>query len=465
LPGDIVYKITGEVMRLNGGKMELRGGALMGVLVITMLSALACGGDEETEKDMSSGVDMTQGQDMSTLPEDMPVTPEDMPITPEDMPVTPDDMPVTPEDMPDEPDMPADMMVEPDMPASTAGWTKMSQPCTGTKTDAFWFDDKNTGFAGCGTNGSGQGLFKTTDGGVTWTSQRNFMGVRVDDVRRAPDGKLYGSGLDSVDGFQVFQIDDAVPTNLKKVGLYKRSNNAFTSVGQGENIAVTADGQMFVDSLTGTQSAYRAAGAADFTELGTFLEEGLADPDAGGRQMSQVVAFNNRFWAVGSRISEPGVVFVPSTLPGATYHMKAVDLQPSTRDGEMHDLHVWSETSAIVVGFDQSTRYPFISRLDGDASDAANWTAIDLADFNIDFQGGLWNLHVQGERVVVVGQAFPSNDGFALLSEDRGLTWTDITPLDQNQKRASTQMTNVWMFEDGVILAAAEGGQMWRYQP
>lgn len=452
-------------MRLNNEKMQLRSGAISILLMVSILSALACEGDEESKEDMSGGVDMSQTQDMSNVVEDMPTTTGDMPTTADDMAVDMPDEPDIAVDMPDEPDMPVDMMMEPDMPVSAAGWTELSQPCGGTKTDALWFDDKNTGFIGCGTNAAGEGLFKTTDGGMSWASQRNFMGVRVDDVRRAPDGKLYGSGLDSVDGFQVFQIDDAVPTNLKKVGLYKRSNNAFTSVGQGENIAVTADGQMFVDSLTGTQSAYRAAGAADFTELGTFLEEGLADPDAASRQMSQVVAFNNRFWAVGSTISEPGVVFVPSKLAGATYHMKAVELQPSSRDGEMHDLHVWSETSAIVVGFDQSTRYPFISRLDGEATDPASWTYIDLADFNINFQGGLWNLHVQGDRVVVVGQSFPGNDGFVLFSEDRGQSWVDITPLDQNQKPASSLMTNVWMFEDGVILAAAEGGQLWRYQP
>jgi photosystem II stability/assembly factor-like uncharacterized protein len=355
--------------------------------------------------------------------------------------------------------------VEPDMAQPMGGWTELSQPCGGTKTDAFWFDDRQTGYAGCGTNAQGAGLFKTTDGGRTWASQRNFMGARVNDVRRGPDGKLYGAGLDSVDGFQVFQIDDSAPANLKLVGLYKKSNNAFKSVGQGENIAITQDGQLFVDSLTGTQSAHRAAGATGFEELGTFLEEGLADPDASGRQMSNVKAFNNKFWAVGSLINQPAVVFVPSKLQGATYHMKAVDVQPSSRDGELHDLHVWSETSALVVGFDQSTRFPFISRLDGDASVSASWSYIDVADFGIDYQGGLWNLHVQSDRVVVVGQTIPQNDGFVLFSEDRGRTWRDISPRDANGNFASALMSNVWMFADGTILAAAEGGQLWRYNP
>jgi len=181
-------------------------------------------------------------------------------------------------------------------PASNT-WSQLTQPCGGTHTDAFWFDDRDNGYIGCGTNASGFGLFVTIDGGVTWDEELNFQEVRINDIFRAADGKLYATGTDTAGGFEVFEIDES-GAQRQLVGLYSGSNSAFTAVSQGENIAVTDDGQMFVDSLTGTQTAYRDAGETNFMELDTFLSG--AQPS---EQMSRVIAFNNRFWGVGSVIN------------------------------------------------------------------------------------------------------------------------------------------------------------------
>ncbi|HRW55804.1 MAG TPA: hypothetical protein P5081_23275, partial [Phycisphaerae bacterium] len=324
--------------------------------------------------------------------------------------------------------------------------------------NAMWFDDRDNGFIGCGENASGTGLFVTTDGGVTWNEELLFQQIRVNDVTRTADGTLYATGTDTSGGPEAFMIDES-GANRQPIGIYSASNSAFTAVGQGENIAVTSDGQIFIDSLTGTQAAYRNVGEANFTELNFFITGGVSE------QVSRVVAFNNRFWAVGSVINQPGKVYYPT--PGATdaYEMTKLELQPSNQDGELHDIYLWSETSALVCGFDQSQRFPLIYSLNGDASDINNWTKINLFDSGINYQGGAWKMSVIGDVVVMVGQTFPNNHGFVVFSADRGLTWTDISPIDENGDFVANLMTNVWFFADGTILAAAESGEMWRFNP
>ena len=343
-------------------------------------------------------------------------------------------------------------------PASNT-WSQLTQPCGGTRTDALWFDDRDNGYIGCGTNGSGMGLFVTSDGGVTWDAQLNFEEVRVNDIFRAADGNLYATGTDTAGGFEVFMIDES-GAQRQLVGLYTGSNNAFTAVSQGENIAVTQDGQMFVDSLTGTQSAYRDAGEANFNELSTFLSGGQPS-----EQMSRVIAYNNQFWGVGSVINRPGTVYYPTGNTTSKYEMNKIEVQPSTMDGELHDIHLWSGTSGLVCGFDQSLRFPLIYSLDGDPSDINSWTKINLADSGITYQGGAWKMSVIGDVVVLVGQTFPTNNGFVVFSADRGLTWNDLSPVFGDGSFAANLMTNVRFFSDGTVLAAAESGEMWRYNP
>ncbi len=344
-----------------------------------------------------------------------------------------------------------------DMPASNT-WSKLTQPCGGTKTNAMWFDDRDNGFIGCGENASGTGLFVTTDGGVTWTEELLFQNIRINDITRDSGGNLYATGTDTSGGPEAFMVDES-GANRMPIGIYSASNSAFTAVGQGENIAVTDDGQLFIDSLTGTQSAYRDVGEANFTELSTFLSGGLPS-----EQVSRVIAFNNRFWAVGSLINKPGTVYYPSPTPTGNYEMNKIEVQPSNQDGELHDIYLWSETSGLVCGFDQSQRFPLIYSLDGDPSDINNWTKINLIDSGINYQGGAWKMSVVGDVVVMVGQTFPNNHGFVVFSADRGLTWTDISPI-QDGDFAANLMTNVRLFDDSTVLAAAESGEMWRLNP
>lgn len=349
---------------------------------------------------------------------------------------------------------------DPEQPEIEPGtWSELVGPCGGSETNALWFDDPQTGFIGCGENADGEGLYVTVDGGASWESIAPFIEVRIMDIRRGPDGILRGAGIHQLDDYPVWTFDESSPT-LDPTGLYSPSNNAFLAVNQAENIAVTADGQMLIDSLTGTTAAYAAAGA--FEEIPSLGEGLLDDPDAPGFQVRRIQAWDGRFYAVGSVINDPARVHLPSQMPGATHHFHTVRLQPETRDGELLDMHVWDDEHILVAGHDQSERWPLLYLVEGaDPYDPASWEKIELRDSGLEYQGGINDLHVQGDRVIAVGEKIPTAlGGFVVLSEDGGRTWDDVTPPGAPQ---TGPLSSGWLFDDGTMVVAGGGGELWRY--
>ncbi len=334
-------------------------------------------------------------------------------------------------------------------------WTELAGPCGGSATNAMWFDDRMTGFIGCGENGAGEGLYTTTDGAATWGDNVRFNEVRIMDIRRAADGMLYGAGIHQLDGYPIWSFDEG--GMIGSTGIYDPSNT-ISAVSQAENAAVTADGQVLVDSLTGTSAAYRPAGG-EFEELDSLSEEVLTNPDALSYQVRRIVPHDNRFYAVGSLINDPARIHLPSQMEGATYHFHTVELQPETRDGELLDMHVWDDQHIIVAGHDQSERFPLIYLVDGaDPYDSANWEKIELFDSGIDYQAGVNDIHVVGDTVVMVGEKIPTaSGGFVILSQDGGRTFDDITP------EGAGALSAVWLFEDGQMVVGGGSGEMWVY--
>ncbi|MEM7156317.1 MAG: hypothetical protein AAF799_25915 [Myxococcota bacterium] len=343
-------------------------------------------------------------------------------------------------------------------PGGPMVWVPVGGPCAGSGTNALWFDDANVGFVGCGENADGEGLYTTIDGGTTWESQMRFGEVRVMDIRRGPDGVLYGAGIHQLDGYSVFSIDESDPERLDPRGLYQPGTSAFSAVNQAENVAVTGDGEILIDSLTGTSCAHQPAGG-EFTEYESLSEAAIADPDAPGIQVRRILAHDNSFYAVGSLINDPARVHLPSMLPDATFHFQSVELQPETRDGELLDMHIWDSTHMIVAGHDQSERYPLMYLLDGgDPYMVDSWEQIELWDSDLEYEGGYNGIAVDGDVVVGVGEKIPtSQGGFVVHSTDGGRTFVDITP------EGAGALSRVFMLGNGELVVAGGGGEMWLY--
>lgn len=332
------------------------------------------------------------------------------------------------------------------IPAPTR-WTQHTGPCSGSTTGALLFDDRNTGYAGCGENANGERLLYTTDGGRSWTGLEAFAEVRINDLRRGPDGILYGAGIHNVSGSTSAWRLEGEPLTLTP--LFQPGPRA-DAVRQAENVARTANGQFLVDSLTGTTAAHLSA-EGELTEMYALDEATLTDPEAPGYQVRRVVAFDNRFWAVGSVINDPATVRLPSTEPGATYHMRSLPLQEPDEDGELLDMHIWSATRMIAAGYDQGAQRPLVFVANGDPYRRESWTRV-----SIDIPAGIEALHVVGNTVYAVGERVPTAAGGLLLrSVDGGLTWEDITPT------GAGPFSEVWAFEDGTLVASGGGYTLW----
>lgn len=337
-------------------------------------------------------------------------------------------------------------------------WFQVECPTSGSKTSGLWFDNRNNGWLGRGECQEGHGLFRTKDGGKTWEAMPEFAKIRVNEIRRGPDGKLYGGGWNTSDNTSAWVFD---ATETKPVALFNPGTSAWTKVAQAENVAVTEDGQILVDSLTGVTFAYRPAGG-EFIEARSFMEESLHRPDAAGWQVRRIVAFGNRFYACGSLINEPAMVFLPSKEPRATYHFKRLELQEPKEDGELLDMHVWAADRAIVVGINQSTHQPLAFVANGDLYQKDTWKRVDFKASGIAYKGRILAISVVGDKIVAVGGKVPTvAGGFILWSEDGGKSWKDITPKPSGDKVG--ELSNVWLFENGDIVAAGGGNEMWIY--
>lgn len=328
-------------------------------------------------------------------------------------------------------------------------WTRVDSPNDGSKTGALWFDDAKIGYLGRGESADGGGLYRTKDGGATWEAMPEFQRIRVNDVRRGPDGRLYVAGWNMDTNGTVWVVDEK---DFKPKELLRAGNDVWTRVGQAETIAIADDGQAMVDSLTGVTFAYRAAGG-DFVEGRTFMEESLGNPDAAGWQVRRIVSFGNRFYACGSLINEPAMVFLPSKNPKATFHFTRLELQSANEDGELMDMHVWSGERAIVAGICQTTKAPLAYLGTGDLYKKESWKRID---FGVSYRAWIRKIAVSGDTIVAVGDKVPTaQGGFILKSADGGKTWKDITPASK-----VGAFSNVWRFENGSMIVAASG-ELW----
>jgi hypothetical protein len=365
------------------------------------------------------------------------------------------------------------------------------------RSDMHW-DNDSTGFWSCGTKADGAGFWTTTDAGLSWTKQARISD-RIAGITRAPDGRLFVAGEF---GGPVAVIDESNPAILKAEPLYRRGNNAFTSVAFGESVAVTSDGQILVDSLNGTNIAYfpgdNAQGQAWYAsqctgdepssynpdESGTWCElhgaseDYLDSPDAVASQLASIEVHNDRFYAAGRYIADAGKVRLPSQRMDAAFHMQTVYVQNERDVGEMFDLEVSASGVIFAAGTNQSDNFPLIFRCDSasvDCYDSASW---DILELDLFFVNDYWvepasgsrdgrAIAVHGDTVVAVGNFVPNGKGgWALISRDGGITWEDLTPALNALVPGRERLQNVYdvhVFESGKILVV--GNTSFVYTP
>jgi photosystem II stability/assembly factor-like uncharacterized protein len=346
--------------------------------------------------------------------------------------------------------------------ATSSSWTTYTHPCQENQTDAFWWDaDDKTVWVGCGTGSTGKGLWTSTDGGASWSEISGFMeGWRVNGIRRAADNRLYVAGTDTNSKNIVVSFDTSV-SSLDPRLEFERTNNISLSF-TAEHIMVDDAGNAFTDSLTGAGSAYRPKGSDSWTGL-----DGGWTSDGSSHQILDMVMFDNRIYGVGSTISQPPVVFLPTLNATDFYTMTPVDL--SENDplnniiGEMWGVTVLDKSRVIAAGIDQNRNVGLIFASQTDPYDPKDYHKFDVSTIVPDSSSWMRGVCSQGNNVVAVGEKQPlrSGTGLVLLSTDGGISFSNIT-----ESGISAQTVSRCQFlSDGRIAVAGSGGYVGVYTP
>ncbi|MFK7985608.1 MAG: hypothetical protein AB8I08_06215 [Sandaracinaceae bacterium] len=309
-----------------------------------------------------------------------------------------------------------------------------SHPCPGiNRTDALWVDDDGTMFIGCGSGAVGNGMYMSTDEGLTWSIPATNPSVldtfRVLSIHRGFGGLLYVGGQGPAMSMVVSLDTSSSPFAAEAV--LTRGTTVGTSF-LASPFVTTASGAAWADSFNGSDSLYRANdsvgdAAAEWTDASL------------GRQMIDLVAVGERFVGCGSTIAQPPYVFLPSQESGAEpWEMTQLELVSGlgAYDGEMWGVAA-DDDRVVVVGVNQDANVGKIFVSGADRYTASDYTQLDidpLLPTRVSGADSTWarGVCMDGMRVVVVGEIQPlgagDNSGFVLESTDGGSTFTDITP-------------------------------------
>ena len=338
---------------------------------------------------------------------------------------------------------------------SVGGMQIGSHPCTGYVTDALWMDSSQDGYLGCGTDAGGVGFWETADGGQTWspvedaeTGETFFSTFRVNDVWRSPEtGLLYVSGNSTVGEHRVVSMDaNGVLAEVRNNGdLYDFSFSADSYVRTASGVEVT-------EALTGAQVLVRKD---DAEWLKTHSEHngwangyGWWDADVEGDTYGGILdldVYGEQIVGCGSAINEPPVVYLPSrdwtfgtdadqdgTVEQLWDVVPLVDGDSfSTYYGEMWDIDI--DAGGIVVGgvnqaADEGMVYSIGADWPSSGYEADGWTAFKVSDL-LGSTDSTWVRGVcrSGDRVLAVGEYSNTSEGFVLLSDDGGSTFSDLS--------------------------------------
>ncbi len=339
--------------------------------------------------------------------------------------------------------------------SSTGGWVERTHPCPGiNRTDALHVDEDGTLWVGCGTGAVGRGLFRSVDRGIGWNQPATELEtMRINSISRGSDGALYVAGTE---GPMVARVDtSSTPMTVSPV------LTSVTSVGRQFVVGafrMRADGSAIAESLNGTDMLYRPAGSSAVSAADWINAASAMSP---AEQFLDLIVEGDRFIGVGSRISEPPMLFLPSRSSGTEpYHFEKLVLSTAF-DGELWGV-AGNETRIVAVGVDQDADGGKIFVSGADIYDVSGYTEIDVGPLVSGSRTWARGVCMRGERVVVVGEIQPlrSDTGFVLLSDDGGASFTDITP-----PGVGDSVSKCVIQSDGSVVAAGARGWVGFYGP
>ena len=150
---------------------------------------------------------------------------------------------------------------------------------------------------------------------------------------------------------------------------------------------------------------------------------------AGGAsyQMQDLKVHNDAFYGTGATMNQAPMLFLPPRnghVEAEGFQMVVVELDSFAQ--EMRNLDVDASGGVVVGGVDHGLASGVIYVSNDDPRDAYDYTQVWVEDL---LSGPTWIDGVcrSGDVVAAVGRFSNNNDPIALLSEDGGASWRDLT--------------------------------------
>ena len=347
-------------------------------------------------------------------------------------------------------------------------WFRSTHPCIGNRTDAMWFDDANTGFVGCGSTTEGYGMYGTSDGGVTWSvtpSTGDFVaGMRVNSISRASDGKLYVGGTGN-SGARVVSLDGGT---LGEFYLKPSSGAQSWQTYQVGTFRIDSKGRAISESLTGSDVMFwpdsggqQVTAEEAINGYGWWNDAGV---EGNGAQILDMEIYDDRFYAVGSTISQPPYFFFEPQggFASDAFNPGAIKLSGdglSAFIGEVWDISIDSGGDMLLSGVNQSSNVGVVWFNSGDPTQASSWTMFDAGPVIPDtpnnrtrFYGGCR----EGDLMMAVGDYSQRTDALAIVSLDGGSSWAMVNPPGRGAD-AVGPLSQCQIFGDQIYITGADG--------
>jgi hypothetical protein len=311
-------------------------------------------------------------------------------------------------------------------------WIIQQHPCVENRTDALWIDDASTAFVGCGSGANGRGMFKTTDGGATWTipdaTGNVFASMRVNSISRGPDDILYVAGTGS-NGSRVISYDGVSAEIYYGTPAERPQPWQTFQVG---TFRVDGNDRAVAESLTGTDVIYWPEGADEGVNGDLWWRDAGV---AGGAQILDLEVWDDRFFGSGSTISQPPYFFFePDGGMGDEFEMEAIQLSGEGLEafsGEAWDLDIDDDGNGIIAGVNQGPNVGVLWYSTGDITVASNWQMYDISPLIFGERALTTRFYGscrEGDTMAAVGDYSTRDEALVVLSTDGGTTWNTFTP-------------------------------------
>lgn len=294
----------------------------------------------------------------------------------------------------------------------------------------MYFSSATTGWLGCngGTSGS---VYKTTNGGTSWTEEtvNGRQDVRVFDIATDSTGNVYLCGFDNQDETNPVYVykysGSSYSAFLDKTTIRKTATQSISNCGQMEIIG----SQIIVDSLTGNEIVYSSDSGANWTRDEEWEDNNIT----GSRQayqMWRLTSANGKFYGTGSISIENPLFFGTSSVSGAQFFNLNKNVVTTNLRGIARAMATTDCGTTWLVGGkdDDDTKHAakFIYR---STDSGATWSSATISDPDsvLDVVEDM-ACDATGNTCIAVGHKYPeTKGGYILISSDAGKTWSELT--------------------------------------